>query len=66
MVWIKYYPYVESFANLMQIIMLLAGGLFLIWGELTMGGYVAIAGLIWAVQNPSSNSQNVMRPAPAA
>ncbi len=60
MVWIKYYPYVESFANLMQIIMLLAGGLFLIWGELTMGGYVAIAGLIWAVQNPMRMMGNIM------
>lgn len=52
LVWIHFYPYVETFANLMPLTMLLVGGLFLIYGGLTMGDYVAIAGLIWAVQNP--------------
>ncbi len=60
LVWIHYYPYVESFANLMPLIMLLVGGLFLIHGGLTMGEYVAISGLIWAITNPMRMMGNIM------
>lgn len=60
LVWIKYYPYVESFANLMPLTMLLVGGLFLIHGGLTMGEYVAISGLIWAITNPMRMMGNIM------
>lgn len=35
------FPYVESIANLMPVVMLAVGGVFLIRGELTMGDYVA-------------------------
>ena len=59
-VWIHYYPYVESFANLMPVVMLLAGGLFLIKGSLSMGEYVAISGLIWAIANPMRMMGNIM------
>lgn len=41
------FPYVESIANLMPVVMLAVGGVFLIRGELTMGDYVAFSGLIW-------------------
>ncbi|MBR1673882.1 MAG: ABC transporter ATP-binding protein [Eubacterium sp.] len=60
LVWIKFYPYVESFANLMPLTMLLVGGLFLIHGGLTMGEYVAISGLIWAITNPMRMMGNIM------
>ena len=60
MVWIKYYPYVESFANLLSVVLVLLGGLFLINGELTMGEYVAFSGLIWAIANPMRNMGNIM------
>ena len=60
LVWIHFYPYVESFANLLPVTMLLVGGLFLIHGELTMGEYVAIAGLIWAIANPMRMMGNIM------
>ena len=60
LVWIHYYPYAESFANLMQVIMLLVGGLFLINGGMTMGDYVAISGLIWALANPMRMMGNIM------
>lgn len=58
--WITYFPYIETFANLMPIVLLLVGGLFIINGTLTMGEYVAFSGLIWAVQNPMRMLGNIM------
>ena len=55
LLWLKFYPYMESFANSLSVIMLLGGGLFLINGTLTMGEFVAISGLIWAIANPVRN-----------
>ena len=58
--WITYFPYIETFANLMSIALLVVGGLFIINGSLTMGEYVAFSGLIWAVQNPMRMLGNIM------
>ncbi len=58
--WVTYFPYIETFANLMSIALLVVGGLFIINGSLTMGEYVAFSGLIWAVQNPMRNLGNIM------
>ena len=60
MVWLKFYPYVESIANLMPVVMLAVGGVFLIRGQLTMGEYVAFSGLIWAIANPMRQMGNIM------
>lgn len=60
MVWLKFYPYVESIANLMPVVMLAVGGIFLIRGQLTMGEYVAFSGLIWAIANPMRQMGNIM------
>ena len=60
MVWLKFYPYVESIANLMPVVMLAVGGFFLIRGQLTMGEYVALSGLIWAIANPMRQMGNIM------
>lgn len=60
MVWLKFYPYVESIANLMPVVMLAVGGVFLIKGQLTMGEYVAFSGLIWAIANPMRQMGNIM------
>ncbi len=60
MVWIKYFPYVESMANLLTVIQLLVGGLFLIKGEITMGEYVSFSGLTWAIANPMRQLGNIM------
>jgi len=59
-VWIKFYPFVEGIANLLSVILVLVGGLFLIYGEITMGEYVAFSGLIWAIANPMRNMGNIM------
>ena len=60
MTWLKFYPFVETFANMMSVTMLLAGGLFMIYGEISMGQYVSFSGLIWALQNPMRNMGNIM------
>ncbi len=58
--WLTYYPYVESFANLMPAVLLLVGGIFLIQEQISMGQYVAFSGLIWAITNPMRQLGNIM------
>lgn len=60
MTWLKYYPYVESIANILPVILLVIGGLFIIFGQITMGEYVAFSGLIWAICNPMRQMGNIM------
>ena len=55
LLWLKFFPYMEAFANALSVVMLLGGGFFLIKGEITMGEYVAISGLIWGIANPVRN-----------
>ncbi len=58
--WLSFFPYVETFANLLPVVLLLVGGLFLINGSLTMGEYVAFSGLTWAIANPMRQLGNIM------
>lgn len=58
--WLKFYPFIESFANLMPVVLLGVGGIFLMNGSLTLGEYAAFSGLVWAVANPMRNLGNVM------
>ena len=58
--WLTFFPYIESLANLLPVIQLLVGGLFLIKGTLTMGEYVAFNGLTWAIANPMRQLGNIM------
>lgn len=60
MTWLSYYPYVESFANLMPVVLLVVGGVFIINEQLTMGEFVAFSGLIWAIANPMRQLGNIM------
>lgn len=60
MVWLKYYPAVEGIANILPLVALLVGGIFLIRGDMTMGQYVSFTGLIWAIQNPMRMMGNIM------
>ena len=59
-VWLHFYPYVETFANLLPVVLLLVGGIFLIHDQLTMGQYVAFSGLTWALANPMRNLGGIM------
>ena len=58
--WLKYYPYVESVADVLPVILLLIGGLFIINGSITMGEYVSFSTLIWAICNPMRQMGNIM------
>lgn len=60
MTWIHYFPYIETFANLMPVVLIAVGGVFIMNGRITMGEYAAFSGLIWAVQNPMRNMGNIM------
>lgn len=58
--WLTYFPYVETLANLMPVVLMVIGGLFLINGSLTAGEFVAFSGLIWAITNPMRMLGNIM------
>ena len=58
--WLTYFPYIETCANLLPVVQLLVGGIFLINGDLTMGEYVAFSGLTWAIANPMRQLGNIM------
>ena len=60
MVWQRFYPYVETCANLMPLVLMLVGGIYLMNGEMSMGEYVAFSGLIWALSNPMRMLGNIM------
>ena len=55
MTWLKYFPFIETTAQGLTVVHLLAGGIFVISGRLTMGEYVAFSGLIWTLSNPMRN-----------
>lgn len=60
MEWLKFFPYVEILCNILPAILLVAGGLFVIYDDLTVGEYVAFSGLIWAISNPMRLLGNIM------
>lgn len=60
MTWLSFYPYIESLANLMPVVLLAVGGIFIIHSSLTMGEFVAFSGLTWAVANPMRQLGNIM------
>ena len=48
----RYQPVLELLSNLLAIITLVVGGLFLIYGRITPGEYLAFSSLTWALSNP--------------
>jgi ATP-binding cassette subfamily B protein len=48
----KYQPLLETASQLLMVIMLVAGGYFLIRGWLTLGQYMAFSSLTWALSAP--------------
>ncbi|MEF2968515.1 ABC transporter ATP-binding protein [Paenibacillus sp. M1] len=55
LVWLDYFPYLETFAQAFNVILMLAGGLFVMNGRITFGEFSAFSALIWAVSNPMRN-----------
>lgn len=60
MIWLRYFPYVETCADILPVILLLVGGIFIITGEISMGEYVSFSGLLWAIANPMRLLGNIM------
>jgi ATP-binding cassette, subfamily B, multidrug efflux pump len=52
LVWLDFFPYLETFAQGFNVILMLAGGLFVMNGRITFGEFAAFSALIWAVSNP--------------
>ncbi|MCL1931381.1 MAG: ABC transporter ATP-binding protein/permease [Treponema sp.] len=48
----KYQPFLETASQLLMVVMLVAGGYFLIRGWLTLGQYMAFSSLTWALAAP--------------
>ncbi|MDR1443801.1 MAG: ABC transporter ATP-binding protein/permease [Treponema sp.] len=48
----RYQPILELLSNLLIIVTLIGGGLFLISGRMTAGQYLAFSSLTWALANP--------------
>ncbi|MDR0910335.1 MAG: ABC transporter ATP-binding protein/permease [Spirochaetaceae bacterium] len=48
----KYNPILEAFSQILTVVTLVVGGIFMIQGELTAGQYMAFSSLTWTLSNP--------------
>ncbi|RUT45343.1 ABC transporter ATP-binding protein [Paenibacillus anaericanus] len=55
LVWLDYFPYLETLAQAFNVILMLVGGLFVMNGRITFGEFAAFSSLIWAISNPMRN-----------
>lgn len=55
MTWLKYFPFIETTAQGLTVVHLIAGGIFVINGSMSIADYVAFSGLIWTLSNPMRN-----------
>lgn len=53
--WLSFYPAIEMLANVMTLITVFVGGVFIINGELTPGQLTVFTSLSWALSNPMRN-----------
>lgn len=58
--WLKFFPFLETTAQSLNVVMIIAGGLFVVSGRITMGQYAAFAGLIWTLSNPMRTLGNIV------
>ena len=59
-VWLKFFPFLETTAQSLSVVMLVAGGIFVVFGRITMGQYAAFSGLIWTLSNPMRTLGNIV------
>ncbi|MEO3946401.1 ABC transporter ATP-binding protein [Gorillibacterium sp. CAU 1737] len=55
LVWLDYFPYLETFAQAFGVILLLVGGFYVMDGRITFGEFSAFSALIWGLANPMRN-----------
>ena len=58
--WLKFFPFLETTAQSLSVIMLICGGIFVVNGRISMGQYAAFAGLIWTLSNPMRTLGNIV------
>ncbi|MGN1339925.1 MAG: ABC transporter ATP-binding protein [Oscillospiraceae bacterium] len=58
--WLSFFPFLETTAQSLSVIMLICGGIFVVNGRITMGQYAAFAGLIWTLSNPMRTLGNIV------
>lgn len=58
--WQAFSPVIDLFCQILSVIMILAGGIFVINGQLTYGELTAFSGLTWALANPMRNMGNIL------
>lgn len=58
--WLKFFPFLEGCASSLSVVMLVCGGLFVIFGRLTFGEYIAFSGLVWTMSNPMRQLGNIV------
>lgn len=58
--WLDFFPFIEITAQSLSVVQILAGGLFVISGRITVGEYTAFSGLIWTLSNPMRMLGNIM------
>lgn len=58
--WLKFFPFLETTAQSLSVVMIIFGGLFVISGRITAGEYMAFSGLIWTLSNPMRTLGNIV------
>lgn len=58
--WLKFFPFLETTAQSLSVVMIIAGGIFVVSGRITMGQYAAFSGLIWTLSNPMRTLGNIV------
>ncbi len=53
--WIKFFPYIETVAQSLSVVMIVFGGIFVMNGRLSFGEYGAFSGMVWTISNPMRN-----------
>jgi ATP-binding cassette subfamily B protein len=52
LVWLDFFPYLETFSQAFTVILMLVGGLFVMNGRITFGEFSAFSALLWAIAYP--------------
>ncbi|RUS42222.1 ABC transporter ATP-binding protein [Cohnella sp. AR92] len=55
MVWLDYFPYLETLAQAFNVILMIVGGLLVMDDRITFGEFSAFTALIWGLSNPMRN-----------
>lgn len=53
-------PVPGNHGAVLSVIMLIAGGLFVVFGRISLGQYAAFSGLIWTLSNPMRTLGNIV------